>query len=101
MSFGMFTCCFSRAYTAIEKPNNALLYAVHVQPLGRGVLCGGKALCPPGEVALGRLAEVDPRLAREGALWPWARQLVLQPSFVEGGVLSDNPHAFERAKQGT
>ena len=33
MSFGMFTCCFSRAYTAMEKASNACLYAVHVQPL--------------------------------------------------------------------
>ena len=33
MSFGIFTCCFSRAYTAMEKSNNTHLYAVHVQPL--------------------------------------------------------------------
>ena len=31
--FGIFTCCLSRAYTAMEKANNARLYAVHVQPL--------------------------------------------------------------------
>ena len=36
VSFGMFTCCFSRAYTEMEKANNARLYAVHVQPLHRG-----------------------------------------------------------------
>ena len=34
-SFGMFTCCFSRAYLAMEKANNGHLYAVHVQPLTR------------------------------------------------------------------
>ena len=33
MSFGIFTCCLSRAYTAMEKSNNTRLYAVHVQPL--------------------------------------------------------------------
>ena len=33
MSFVMFTCCFSRAYTAMEKANNMRLYSVHVQPL--------------------------------------------------------------------
>ena len=33
MSFGIFTCCLSRAYTVMEKSNNTRLYAVHVQPL--------------------------------------------------------------------
>ena len=32
MSFEIFTCCLFRAYTAMEKYNNARLYAVHVQP---------------------------------------------------------------------
>ena len=33
MSFGIFTCCLSRPYTAMEKSSNTRLYAVHVQPL--------------------------------------------------------------------
>ena len=53
MSFGIFTCCLSRAYMAMEKSNNTRLYAVHVQPLYSDVegagdwevvlcdLCGG------------------------------------------------------------
>ena len=33
MSFGIITCCLSRACTAMNEANNMRLYAVHVQPL--------------------------------------------------------------------
>ena len=35
MSFGIFSCYLSRAYTAMEKANNTHLYVVHIQPLRR------------------------------------------------------------------
>ena len=38
MSFEIFTCCLSRAYTAMKKANKTRLYAVHVQPLHEALI---------------------------------------------------------------
>ena len=60
----MFTCCYYRAYTAIEKANNVTvrLYAVYVQPLlitESGSSCAGDELVPATDWSLVPLASVS------------------------------------------
>ena len=68
MSLGIFTCCLSRAYTAMEKSNNARLYAVHVQPQAKPCIMASTQACDLFNCQTINVIKVDVFLTNENII---------------------------------